>query len=236
MMFTKAVSWESTYPNYLQSTIAVKNMRMNISVGSHVVVKVKTPLESNIISEYAIGGTIVVTIVSYTSDDNISCVLFRNAQSVKQSYNIPSPIMSGLGYGMNELFRTKYQVVISVDDIIDYAFIFSHDDIEQDVISYYGICHAYLVRFQFDNGVVEPVEGFFKFPCESEPERFYERSHVAKIWYGVTRIQDGLWKVMNSESERQVMVVRVPLNIDEGVLDYIVYRCNGEVKKNVMKS
>lgn len=236
MMISKAGSWESTFPNYVQHPISVSNMRMTVSVGSHVVIKIKEEAAANALSEYSVDGTIVVTILSCLSNEHISCVLYQNAESLTTISNLPSPILSGSGYGLNELFKSKNTVVVSVDDIIDYAFIFTLGDVEEDVISYYGITHCYLLRFQIDGGVVEDVMGFVKFPCQTVPRVCFHRSHVAKIWHGISVIQDGLWKVMNTESERQVTVVRVPLNVDEVVLDYIAYRCNGIVKKKRINS
>lgn len=128
-----------------------------------------------------------------------------------------------------------YKISVSVDKIIDLAFIFSLDDMEDDVTNFFGISNCYLLRHQIDKGKHEPIQHFVKFPCESD-DYMCCTSSVAKIWYDICSIQDVMWKIMNTESERQHTSVRVPVQIDEMTLEYIRYRCAGETNKILLNS
>lgn len=231
MLLSKAVSWESTKPSYAQYPLVVHKMRMMASVGSHVVIEVSTDVDKQLMSDYTRDGIMIATIVSYTSETNITCVVYKVGEVNELANNNLIPIQSGSGYGLQELMKTKYTVVVSEKDIIDYAFIFTLEDIEEDLINFYGITNCYLLRFQIDDGIIIDIINYLTFPCESDDYYFSQRSYHAKIWYGICKIQDALWKVMNSQSERQVTVVRVPLSIEDITLDYIAYRCVGGVNK-----
>lgn len=233
MLIWKAPSWECTTPSFAQYPIVVPHMKLMVSIGSTVTLKFTNDSEKKSVSEYEVNddGSVVATILSYTSDNEIECQLF---QCSKQG-NAPDPIMSGRAYGFPEIVKTKYKIVVSIINIVDFAFVFTMNDVEEDVIIYYGISNCYLLRYQTDNGTLEPIQNHIRFPCESE-DYYCNRSTIAKIWYGICTIQDTLWKIMNTESERQVTAVRVPLNVDETLLDYILYRCDGEVKKVLLKT
>lgn len=230
-MLIQAVSWEATLPNYGHYPFFAKSMKTFLSVGSNVVIKTKSEADKKLLSEFGLDGTVVATILSYSSEDEITCVIYQHTELLQPCCNPPLPLMSGPSYGLKEIVKTRNKVVVSANDIVDHAFVFTIIDVEADVINHYGITNCYLLRYQFDNNTKEDIEHHVKFPCESMGYPFIQRTLAAKIWYGITRIQDALWKVMNSESERQITIVRVPLVIDDETLDYIAYRCGDEVKK-----
>lgn len=88
--------------------------------------------------------------------------------------------------------KTKYKTTASVDKILDIAFVFSVEDINDDVSTAYGISNLYLLRFQADERTYKPVQGHHKFACKS-PNRYLNRSLTSVvIWYGICRIQDVL--------------------------------------------
>jgi hypothetical protein len=237
MSLTKCDSWDSTQPSYGQYPILVRHLRMMVSVGTNVVVNVDERPDRERLLEFSGDGKLIATIVSYESDADIICVLYQLAEATSAlPNNLPAPIMGGFGYGLKELVKTRYKVVVRREDIIDFAFIFSLQDVEEDAINYFGITNCYLLRFQVDNGLHEDVIDYIKFPCESDEYLLDDRSISANIWCGICRIQDAMWRVMNSESERQVPIVRVPVLIDTVTLNYLEYRSRGVVEKRSIKS
>lgn len=221
--------WEETIPHFKQSALLSPVMHVNVSVGSPVVIRHAQDEWSTNRDDIIVG-----TIVSYVSESEIVCSTYELIDEVDCMASTPR-IPFGVGYGMKEVVKTTGRIVVNIHDIVDFAFIFKYDNIEDDFVEYGGINNCFLIRYQLDEGVYEDIKGYLKFPCDSSSHPFYNRSSIATIWHGITNIQETLWKVLNSESERQVTVVRVPLNVDFILLQYLLYRCSGVIGKVTVK-
>ena len=216
-------SWDLTTPHYELQPMCSKILRMMVSIGSSVLIRTESNNEKEVT---------IATIVSYTSDSEIVCVCYETIDKCKISV---SPITSGIGYGLQEVVKTKNKIVVKINDIIDYAFIFEINNLDEYVIDFGGICNCYLVRYQYDNNELLEIQNFLSFPCDSSHHQFWERSSMAIIWNGICCLQDTLWKVLNSVSEKQVMSVRVPLRIDSILLEYLRYRSLGVVTQQTLR-
>jgi hypothetical protein len=167
MMLIQAVSWEATLPNYGHYPFYAKSMKTFLSVGSNVVIKIKSEADEKLLSEFCLDGTVIATLLSYSSEDEITCVIYQHAELLQPCSNPPLPLMSGPSYGLQEIVKTRNKVVVSANDIVDHAFVFTTTDVEADVINFYGITNCYLLRYQCDNGTKEDIAEHAKFPCES---------------------------------------------------------------------
>lgn len=83
---------------------------------------------------------------------------------------------------------------------------------------------------------VERVGYSYTFPCQIPLHIFFRSSTALTIWNGIIIIQDVLWKIMNTESPKQVMQSdKIPALINNTLWDYLIYRCSSVVKVRNMK-
>lgn len=223
-------SWEETIPNYGQRPILSNTLRMMISIGSSVLIKKEG---RNGVDEQNDDDVIVATIVSYQSETEVTCLMYKSIDEL-DCRSMISRMSIGVGYGLREVLKTKQKIVVSIDEVIDFAFIFQIRNLEDDCINYGGISNCYLLRFQAEDGIINDVEHHQRFPCDSPQHRMHQ-STMATIWHGISCLQDSLWKVLNSAAERQVPIVRVPVNIDCTLMQYIEYRSDVVVAAVTLK-
>lgn len=224
-------SWDLTTPHYELEPIRSRKLRMMISIGTSVIVKQGNPItnENNEDDEVTIA-----TIVSLASDSKIVCVTYQTIDKLSSNTSI-SPIPIGVGYGLQEVVKTRNKIIVTIEDVVDFAFIFRINNLDEDVIEYGGIRNCFLLRYQYENDQLEDVQHFLCFPCDSCHHTFWDRSSMAIVWHGICCVQDALWKALNSVSERQVTSVRVPLRIDALLMEYLRYRCEGVVTQQSLK-
>jgi hypothetical protein len=192
-------NWLSTIPNFGKMPLYSTKLRMMLSIGSYVLIQPQSTDEA-----------VVIRIVDYVGE-NVSCNVFDLLQSSECRINT-----SAKAYGMNELVQTCKKCTITINAIKDIVFLFTLNDVESGKVTHGGIRNCFLVRYRRNHLLeLENVGYTYTFPCQSPLHIHFRTSTAAIIWNGVIAIQDVLWKIMNTESQNQLLnSPKIPANID----------------------
>jgi hypothetical protein len=213
-------NWLATIPNYGKMPLYATKLKMLVSIGSYVL------LQLNVVDDPT-----VVRIVDYVGDV-ITCNVFESLQSTHATMRCTS----ALAYGMKETVQTRKKHSTTINEIIDLAFVFTLSDVEAGKVTHAGIRNCFLLRYRSNNDVLENVGYTYTFPCESPMHIHFRSSSSNTVWNGIVGLQDIMWKIMNTVSQKQITnSPKIPAHIDTTLWDYLLYRCSNVVKNRSLQ-
>lgn len=207
--------WLSTIPNYGKFPFYSTRMKMLISIGSYVVITAAIPEDR-----------LVARIVDYDGEQLV-CNIFDALDA-----SVALTCDSRNAYGMTEIIQTRKKWITTINKVIDLAFVFSLSDVDAGFVNHGGINNCYLIRYRRLNEEIEDIGCTYSFPCQSPMHIHFRKSTSRIIWNGIMSLQEVLWKVLNTETQKQVTYSdKIPVNVDTILWDYLIFRCGHIVKE-----
>jgi hypothetical protein len=224
-------------PNYDLFPLHIPQIKIMLGVGAYVVIKSLEVEEKFQIRS----GKIIGQIISYDeNEETICCNIMIPLYKIIDTINInrePTEqvrfVQNGVAAGVLEVANTtgiSHNVVVSKKDIDDIAFVFHFDDFKNGTVYGQGIPNCYLLRYEYsDDNQLVPTQYVSCFPSYYS-KKFFHRCIISILWKRISSLQDTVWKILNSRSERQNTTVKVPFPFDNDIWSYLLFRTEGFVE------
>jgi hypothetical protein len=182
-----------TVPSYDDEPVYIPTLKTFLSIGSFVV------FEDSSCKELV--GQIVRR--SANKRDNLMINIFDpiNNQPWVDSIIL---ICDGLASYSPEVVQSSNITKVPSTSVIDIAFVFTEDRVNQIGLSLEGMAHTYVCRFCSDQSRIQDgASPFYSFPSQSCDHTFLDSCYSIRVWNSLETIRDLIYTKMNSISERQ---------------------------------
>lgn len=161
---------------------------------------------------------VVARIIDYDGDQ-VVCNLFDLLDPSKSL-----SCDSRNAYGMKEIIQTRKKQIITINKVFDFAFVFTLAEVDGGFVNHGGITNCFLIRYRSQNNVLQDIGRTYTFPCESPMHIHFRKSTSRIIWNGIMSLQDVLWKVLNTETQKQLTYSdKIPVNLDTTLWDLLLF-------------
>jgi hypothetical protein len=190
----------ATIPSYDGDPIYIPILKTFLSIGSFVVFEEQVAGSS--------GGTenelpAVGRIVMQINRENLMINVFHPIKKQPWADSIIL-ISDGLASHAPEVVQSSTITKVPITSVIEIAFIFTKERVNQIGISLEGMAHTYVCRFNSDQTPIQDsASPFFSFASQSFDHSLLDSCYNSRVWESLESVRDVIYSKMNSMSERQ---------------------------------